>query len=377
MLDRSKVARALEAIIDGLFQDNSEAFSVARTAWDAITNDPDFFYKVMAAPNPPWPVPTWQGKLDQIFEVATSAQDYIAFSVDGSQIYPDRHMGYNCCLINIGGIIIRYGELGDQEQAVELLSDPFIFSVYDNRGSISTDFVNALRHELELSVGVSVGKGIMHDGLQRPFVVLFDGSLIFWHLEAQHGLKEQFLKKYLDCLSAAQDELIPFVGYISAPKSKEIVNLLRLHLSDFNPERTASYESINSVNDAHIISFFVPPFHRTAVFKNNSSIAQWYPASVAPFFFYLHVDDEIARVELPAWLAADQKKVDLIASLILDQVRKGSGYPLVIAEAHQQAVVKRDDREFFYQLLERCALQRGKSTGSRSLKLQKKLRMSV
>jgi hypothetical protein len=375
MLDRSKVASVLKIVAPDLFIDNGFAFQSARDAWSSVCSDPTFFYKTLAVKNAPWPIPHWTDPLDLVVQIDPYEKPYTIFGVDGSQIYPDRHLGYHCFLINIGGIIIRYGTQNILP-TVEFISDPFIFPLFDwNGSSLSNDFVNAKRHELELDSGFFIGKKLIQESF--PCAVFFDGSLIFWHLESQKGLKDQFLSKYLNCLCQCKEEEIPFIGYISAPKSKELVNLIRLFLSHFDPEKVDTYAHINIINDAHVVSFFVPPFHRTTIFENKSSIASYYPKAVAPYFFYINTEYEVARVELPAWIAQNEKSVNLIAALILDQVNKGMGYPLVIAESHQQAVVKRDDREFFYALLERTASFYGKNVGTASLKLQKKLRMSI
>ncbi len=49
--------------------------------------------------------------------------------------------------------------------------------------------------------------------------------------------------------------------------------------------------------------------------------------------------------------------VNNIASMIIDQCAKGRGYPVALAEAHEQAVVKGPDREFFYQLLHKFGFE--------------------
>ena len=64
------------------------------------------------------------------------------------------------------------------------------------------------------------------------------------------------------------------------------------------------------------------------------------------------MDDEIARVEIPQWVAQDENLLNLTHSLVLDQCRRGQGYPVALAEAHEQAVVTGADRESFWQLVE-------------------------
>ena len=70
------------------------------------------------------------------------------------------------------------------------------------------------------------------------------------------------------------------------------------------------------------------------------------------YFFYLRVDDEIARVELPKWVANDESRLSLAHALVLDQCLRGHGYPVALSEAHEKAVVTGADRENFWQLVE-------------------------
>jgi NurA-like 5'-3' nuclease len=69
-------------------------------------------------------------------------------------------------------------------------------------------------------------------------------------------------------------------------------------------------------------------------------------------FFYLRLDDEIARVEVPRWVARDPELVGLAHALIIDQCNRGQGYPVALSEAHEQAVVTTADRNNFWQLVE-------------------------
>ena len=70
------------------------------------------------------------------------------------------------------------------------------------------------------------------------------------------------------------------------------------------------------------------------------------------YFFYLRVDDEIARIEVPEWVAKDEGLLNLAHTLVLDQCQRGHGYPVALSEAHEQAVVTGADRENFWALVE-------------------------
>jgi hypothetical protein len=60
----------------------------------------------------------------------------------------------------------------------------------------------------------------------------------------------------------------------------------------------------------------------------------------------------VARVEIPLWVAEDEKLVELVHATVLDQCQRGLGYPAALSEAHEQAVVTGADREQFWRLVE-------------------------
>jgi hypothetical protein len=60
----------------------------------------------------------------------------------------------------------------------------------------------------------------------------------------------------------------------------------------------------------------------------------------------------------------------------LDQCNKGRGYPVVLAEAHEQAVVKGADRDFFYSVITKIGIEENKRILV-SQKSAKKRRMSI
>jgi NurA-like 5'-3' nuclease len=70
------------------------------------------------------------------------------------------------------------------------------------------------------------------------------------------------------------------------------------------------------------------------------------------YFFYLRVGDEIARIEIPQWVAENEALLNLTHSLVFDQCRRGHGYPVALSEAHEQAVVTGADRDNFRELVE-------------------------
>ena len=95
MLDRTKLLRELEHVADSIFLDLSQECKKAQEVWEQIVADPTFLLKVKQV-EAPWPVPYWSEPLDQTYPIAHPLLAYHVISVDGSQIYPDRHQGVSC-----------------------------------------------------------------------------------------------------------------------------------------------------------------------------------------------------------------------------------------------------------------------------------------
>lgn len=376
MLDRYKLLKDIESLSDKLFLDFSGEKNIARKVWDIISKDPTFAYKVKSI-SCDWIIPSWQGRLNDLFEVKNQLSRYTVLSVDGSQIYPDRHQGTACHLINIGTVQLNYGKTGGMPgKSVFFNSEPHVFVDFDHTLKESpTELVNCARQGLELKACCHLVNSA--ENSTDPTVLLFDGSLIFWHLESKSTeVKQLFLNEYLDVLNklCAQDILL--AGYISLPKSKELLNLIRVYLCDFVIQGCQRYKEVNHLVDSQIARFYLKPYTRTTIFKNHSKITKYYPSNIHPHFFYMDIGQEIVRIEIPAWIASDRKKVDIVSQVIADQTVKGMGYPVALAEAHEQAVVKGPDREFFYQLINKASIERGR-VSPMSQKVRKKMGMGI
>jgi len=373
MLHHAKVMQALVHLQDELFIDLSDNIDAARKAWQQLAADPLFQQKAQAV-NSPWLLPCWEGPVDKVFDVPAMQQAYQVIAVDGSQVYPDRHQGTSCYLVNIGSVHVRYGS----SCGAALTAKPYVFSgrqeheVQEN----PIDIVNAKRQELELQTGLELCKQTFQDRT-FPQAFLFDGSLIFWHLASGGSLlKEYYLSRYLGLMHQLYQERILHGGYISLPKSKELVNLIRIQLCNFAIDGCQEQKLVDHIVDATVASFFLQPYQRTTVFKSNSPICQEYPDHLKPYFFYLHVGNEIGRVEVPCWIAQDAALVDRIAHIMRDQSDKGQGYPVALAESHEQAVVKGPDRDFFYQMINKMAIEH-RRTIAISQKSARKRRIGV
>ncbi|HWP35575.1 MAG TPA: DNA double-strand break repair nuclease NurA, partial [Thermodesulfobacteriota bacterium] len=211
-------------------------------------------------------------------------------------------------------------------------------------------------------------------------VGLLDGSLIRWSVASREEVAAPFLREFLAGLDRLRAAGVPVVGYVSQSRSADLVNALRVQIC---PEPApdcdrcpyvpgASYpkadpawagpglpcEAIAGVTDRQLFAAELREGERSAVFGSRSSVLARYGEHEV-CFCYLHVGPEVARLEFPRWVARDPARLDLVHAVCLDQARKGNGYPVVLAEAHQQAVVRGSERVLFYQLVDQVLAKRG------------------
>lgn len=359
MLDRQKLLVQLEQVSQELFGSFDQEQQAAHLLWQSVAQDEtlaDFLQSKK------WSllVPAWQGCLNQSFRIEPIGHPYRVLAVDGSQIYYDKHQGPACYLLNVGSVFFSYGLT---QSSVKFLSQPSIVvsstsnSAQDFTGSANPDSVNLQREESELVCAVQQSIEIMSENEVTPFLCMFDGTLIFFQADSQTEQKEQFFQRYMQQLQALYESKILNIGYVSFPRSKELVNILKLAMAQFDEKYLDRAAILHRLTDMDVAALFLQPGYRSVVFASKAPVTYLYPKNLKPYFCYLNVGYEITRLEFAAWIAQDQQLVDLICSVVLDQVAKGKGYPVCLFEAHEQAVVKSFDREFFYTMIQKITEQ--------------------
>jgi len=214
-----------------------------------------------------------------------------------------------------------------------------------------------------------------------PALALLDGSLILWGLGGQaypdyvrrELLENGFLQALNTLKESSQNKKLALASYISFPRSTDVVNALRVALCPYDPpdcDRNCSRsvpssqracEAVSGVQDSALFSKILEPGERSATFISRSSVVQKQYGDNEVRFFYVKTDEEIARVEFPRWVE-ERGLVDMLQALVLDQCRRGQGYPVTLSESHEQAVVTGADREQFQYLVELALSEKRLST---------------
>ncbi len=310
-------------------------------------------------------------------------------ATDGSQIYPDRHVGPPFFLLNVGRVAFQYGTMEEallDSTPTLHFREPLADRLDAPLDTIPSELVSALRDELELSQLLDVATTARVP--DRPLVALADGTLIRWMIRGMDDerLEDELIARYTEHLEEFRDARLALASYVSRPASTEIVNLLRFVGDDLEAAPSSistdapDTPRLDGLLDRHVLDTVLAPGERSAVFGSASHIQGEYPTGTDIAFFYLKGPGpgrgELARVEVPRWVADDPGLLDWVHATVLRECRKGEGYPLALSEAHERAVVRASEREAFFRLMERRLRDAGLDpTGSRKRRSKQRPRV--
>jgi len=376
-LDLSQVAAQIDAMASSLKAEERNWKACLDRALETIqlqSADLDALRKKIEGSKTTWMIAGVTDQLSGSHRPSSCPSDFAVIATDGSHIGVDRHSPARCYLINIGSATLLYGK---QPDAI-LRSQP---TLYSNKEDLS--IVDPLRSGEQLIEGGLLGiKRMVAECLALaqlgeevppalPSVALLDGTLVMWSLAGKvypEYVREELLRKgFLNALDRIRDLSgrtgLALASYISLPRSTEVVNALRIALCPHEPPdcdrhcpRSSSSvqrecDAVAGVRDRDLFHSLLEPGDRSATFVSRSSVVGDYYGDHEIRFFYLKSDDEVARVEFPRWVE-EGGLLDLLHALILDQCRRGQGYPVALSESHEQAVLTGSDREQFRHLVD-------------------------
>lgn len=265
-----------------------------------------------------------------------------AVATDGSQIFPDPHYTLECCLVNVSRIAFQYGTA--EPPVMDAVAKVAIREIPQISQAITQKLVTAWRDQLELEMLLDAARSARRP--ERPLVAVADGTLIRWMLQAieEKPIEQHFIGEFTALLSEFRTDEIPICAYTSLPNATEVANLLRL---------VSGKDHLAGLRDRQIFAGRLKPGERSALFESSSHIKREYNRDDQVFFFYVCVDSDIGRVEVPRWVASEPALVNLIHAFVVSECAKGGGYPMILMEAHERAVVRTGEREAFYRILER------------------------
>lgn len=278
-------------------------------------------------------------------------------AADGSQINPDRHAAIQYSVVNVGAITMKLnsGETPEIFTDTELLYGD---DLLPNGFPLSDGMVALKRDVAERTKLDELSKGI-----QGPVVTFTDGPIELWGAKGEDAQSYlEYVEKYKTVLSRLQTRDIITAGYVDKPSADLVIRLLEVaSATQEELQKLREFRPLRGVSDRWLFgdakNLLLPPGHRSAVFKIQSSSEKSYKGVLELHFFYLNVGTEghpwPVRVEIPRWVVDDRQKLDLLHTVLVDQCRMmgSKPYPYLLHRAHETAVVKQEEKQQIEQLL--------------------------
>ncbi|NPV55757.1 MAG: DNA double-strand break repair nuclease NurA [Anaerolineae bacterium] len=266
----------------------------------------------------------------------------VILAADGSQVNPDRHAAVEFGVINIGVFRMVLADDAVPSERVEsrLLGDQ---ELYTDQGMIGEEVVALMRDYEERAALLRLAKDEA-----APVVTLTDGPLELFREPRSQQRYQEYFQKYLGTLQDMASHRILCAGYVDRPRADLLVRLLELAHPLYKPEINGA-RPLRGISDALLFQDVLQPGQRSAVFGIQSRSAASFTGEIALHFFYLNLGrpdmPAMARVEIPAWLAADAAQLDLLHAVIASQSAQlgARPYPYVLHRAHEIAVVTYDE----------------------------------
>ncbi len=325
-------------------------------------------------------------------------EEFGILATDGSQIDVDRHRGARCYLINIGTVALKYGN----NPRAELNSHPLLFSKEEDLAARPDNYIPGREMMVEGSL-LGIKRTVeefkylaeLCAGIPKKdkALALVDGSLIMWGLLSKEYpdyivdavLENGILQQMESIWQLNSERQVALASYISFSRSTDVVNALRVLVCPHEKADCDKYctgvsteerpcACFDGIRDRDIFWQSLDCDERSDVFASRSRINCTRYGRHRVHFYYIKTFDEIARVEVPEWVANDAELLSLSHSLVINQCYKGQGYPVALSEAHEQAVVTGADRENFYHLMDEYMAGKKLSVTISAKSLSKKTR---
>jgi hypothetical protein len=314
-------------------------------------------------------VPT--GPLDERVPADAAPGAYTALATDGAEIDPDRHGGSgDFYLINVGRARIPYGQ---PDRPAELRStsslgytddDLYIVDPRDPRRQVPMRdrHLDALRTVAELRALADLAEAEPGD---VPAVAMVDGTLLFAVLEERPRdfLRNRFYHDFVAQLERLRQAEVPVAAYASRSRGIDLVHLFRAVCGSTplvcDVCQGAAVCALRGLSDAQLLGRALSRGERSTLFRVRSNVHDPFYGRHRVYYFLLATGDEIARVEIPEWVACRPDLVARVHAVLVEQCAKGFGYPAVLARADDRAVISLGDRTVLETLVQQALARQG------------------
>ncbi|MBM2809313.1 MAG: hypothetical protein HW416_72 [Chloroflexi bacterium] len=347
-------------------------FQASASSWQKLADMARASGRTCAAPTEP---------LDTVHAAPPALPSYEVLASDGSSIEPDRHGLTICALINVGLVRLRYGDSPfaalSNEPRLYFRPEELYVEQAGGRVLLQERLLDARRSVAEMrALGQLADEPSTIDA---PRVALADGLLTIWRQDWAGAGADEVSDQLGQALDAIRGRGLPLAAYVSNPHGHLLIDTLRMAARCQYGQSGCEVEcsEVGCAFDGLIdLSLYdqLKPGDRSGLLQAAGRDADRHGEHNRSHFFYVHVGREVARVEVPRWVAEDNELIERVHSVVVDQATRGQGYPVALARAHEQAVISGGDRRAFQQLVAEALQRAGMSAGLSEKQASKNLR---
>ncbi len=293
----------------------------------AAATSPVFAERLPLARSQRWAgaVPTWEHPGATF---TTNADPLPAIGIDGSQVYPiDRNpvlWAYVQAVAYRRGaapvLKSRFVDIGAQMAS----QGDLVEELEESRDQLN-GLTNSWRTILEM-------QSAREAALQNPdHLVMIDNGLLPW-VSVSGQVAMSTIQEYLMVFQSTNP--CPIAGVISGPQSRLLERVV--HLVEGVTDR-------REFLDQSLMMHVLKPGERSALFLHGSTRNDRFQRVGAGiyFFFLRTAQHELARVEVPVWVARDVGLLERVHAAVLADACVG-GYSYVLSQAHQHVMISGD-----------------------------------
>ncbi|RMG93306.1 MAG: hypothetical protein D6706_15525 [Chloroflexi bacterium] len=316
------------------------------------------------------PLASDESPLNAQIAAGNCPSEAIIVATDGSQIMPDRHAAYLYYVINIGGVVYYHGNGRSPQQftwpTLRFPDDDEETNFVTSSGEVS------IQRDLQ-EIGHLADLAWENRSENCPVLAVLDQRLLYWPVGSTDSALNEDTQKWLKAMDKLHDSNALLAGYIDRPMTSAVLTLLRaiqgLDDPQFDWKSLGKRPANGGLTDAALFRRLLGPGERSRVFVMVSPVNEQfahYQATHEVCFFYMNpgtVGQQIARVDIPRWVAEDAQAVTAVHNLIYTQCQLLGTYPYIIARADEMAVIRHEEHRQLDQLIDNI-MQRHNVSGS-------------
>ncbi len=287
-------------------------------------------------------------------------------AVDGSQRLPSRHDPFLYYLVNIGTIVYPHGSMeAPLTSTWPELGYPDDDPERDLEAEFTVSQVSIRRDLAEITTLARMSES--YRPAARPVLALLDQRLQYWPIGGHDAnFNQRAVADWLAAMQRIEQTGAWLAGYIDRPGTSAVVTLLYtlgIDQPDFDARQLNRRQP---VTDADLYRALLTPGQRSPLYQvlqPDEHYARFEEAGQALCFFYFKPPqtNDLARVDIPLWVARHPQAVAYLHALLVEQCHILGRYPYVLTRADEIAVVQPKDQEYLDNLIALEMQRRGVS----------------